>query len=152
MLYPLFVCHTNAPKAIGLSLKNVHINPDHVCSGESADTKRKWSVSGQEGFCAKMPTRPKYAWLCSSQPQRCCEMLKQISQGSTYPREALPGPDCAWCSGERLACGCSTASSSPTSSSGSAPFLQKQHLLSALFLVSALPAETHARGAISARL
>lgn len=61
--YPLFVCHISAPKAIGLSLKNVYINSHQVCSGESADTKLKWSIYGQEGFCAKMPTQPKYAWL-----------------------------------------------------------------------------------------
>lgn len=59
MLYPLFVCHISAPRAIGLPLKNVHINPDHVCSGEPADAKLKWSMSGQEGFCDKMPTQPK---------------------------------------------------------------------------------------------
>jgi len=59
----LFVCLISAPKPIGLSLKNVHINPEHVYSGESADIELKWSIYGQEGSYARMSTQPKYAWL-----------------------------------------------------------------------------------------
>lgn len=124
---PLFLPHQ-------CPLKNVHINPDHICTGMIPNENDLYVV--RRGFVPKCPHNHNMPGWCSSQPQDALRCWSKLPMGCMSHDGS-----CAWSSYE--AHGCSTAPSSPTSCSGSAPLLQNLALLSGLLLIPALPAHTH---------